>query len=88
MRRATSCANRTDEKRDIENDNSHIGMSEFGSRVTVNEVDTLRMERVRAQLTTNIRVFVSTYMYMLPLHFNTVQPITMKIGIYSRLPNY
>ena len=51
MRRAASRANRTDEKLDIENDNSRIGMSKLGSRVTENEVDTLGMERVRAQLT-------------------------------------
>ena len=64
MRRATSHANRPDEKRDIENDNSRIDMSELDSRVTEKEVDTLRMERFRAQLTTTIRLFVSTYICM------------------------
>ena len=57
-------------------------MSELGSSVTENEVDMLRMERVFAQLTTYIQVFVSTYIFMVPFHFNTVQPITMKIGMH------
>ena len=47
MSRAT---NYTDEQHVAENDNSRIGMSELCSRVTENEVDTLRMKRVRAQL--------------------------------------
>ena len=33
VRRAMSCANRTDEQNDTENDNSRIGMSELCSRV-------------------------------------------------------
>ena len=43
-----SRANRIDEQRDIEYDNSRIDMSELRSRVIENEVDTFRMERVRA----------------------------------------
>ena len=46
-----SRANLSDEQQDTENHNSHIGVSELGSRVTGNEVDTLRMERVRAHQT-------------------------------------
>ena len=49
MRRAKSPANHTDEKQDRENDNSRIGISELCSRVIENEMDALRIERVRAQ---------------------------------------
>ena len=37
MRRATSRANRTDEKRDIENYNSRIGMSELRYKMAENK---------------------------------------------------
>ena len=47
----TSRANLTDEYRDIVNASSRIGMPELRSRVIGNEVDTLRIERVRAHQT-------------------------------------
>ena len=51
VRRAISRANRTDVEQDTENDNSRIGMSELCSRVIENEVDMLKIERVRVHQT-------------------------------------
>ena len=46
-----SHANSTDEYQGTENEKSRIGMSELCSRVIENEVDTPRIERVRANQT-------------------------------------
>jgi len=51
VRRATSPANRTDNQRDTNQENSRIAMSELRSLVNGNEVDRLRMQRVRAKQT-------------------------------------
>jgi hypothetical protein len=48
VRRATSRANHADEQRAADNENSRIGLSELRLRVTDNEADRLRMQRVRA----------------------------------------
>lgn len=52
-RRATSRANRTDDQRATDNENSRIGMSELRSRATENErqANRFRMQRVRAHQT-------------------------------------
>lgn len=51
VRRATSRANRTDDQRETDQENSRIAMSELRSLVSDNEVDRLRMQRVRAHQT-------------------------------------
>ena len=43
--------NLTDEQQGTQNDNSRIDLSELCSRLIENEVDTLRIERVRAHQT-------------------------------------
>jgi hypothetical protein len=48
VRRATSRGNHADEQRAADNENSRIGMSELRLRVTDNEADRLRMQRIRA----------------------------------------
>lgn len=48
VRRATSRANRTDDQRETDNDNSRTGMADLRSRVNYSEADRQRMERVRA----------------------------------------
>lgn len=51
--RATSRENRTDDQREMDNENSRLGMSELRSRATENErqANSLRMQRVRAHHT-------------------------------------
>ena len=51
VRRAISRANRTDDQRERDNENSRIGMAELSSRVNNNEVDRLRMQQVREHQT-------------------------------------
>ncbi|KAG8246522.1 hypothetical protein J6590_094264 [Homalodisca vitripennis] len=48
VRRATSRANRTDDRQETDNDNSRIGMAHLRSTVNQNEVDRQRMQRVWA----------------------------------------
>lgn len=51
VRRATSRANRTDDQRQRDQENSRIAMSELRSLVSDNVGDRLRMQRVRAHQT-------------------------------------
>ncbi|GBP68487.1 hypothetical protein EVAR_52648_1 [Eumeta japonica] len=51
VRRATSRANRTDDQRETDQENSRIAMSELRYLFSDNEVDRLRMQRVRAHQT-------------------------------------
>ena len=51
VRRATSRANRTDDQRQTDQENSRIAMSELRSSVSDNVGDRLRMQRVRAHQT-------------------------------------
>lgn len=51
VRRATTRANRTDDQRETDQENSRIAMSELCYLVSDNEVDRPRMQRVRAHQT-------------------------------------
>ena len=51
VRGAISRANRTDDQSEADQENSRIAMSELRSLVSDNEVDRLRMQRVRAHQT-------------------------------------
>ncbi|XP_015175981.1 PREDICTED: uncharacterized protein LOC107066151 [Polistes dominula] len=51
VRRATSHANRTDDQKETDQENSRIALSKLRYLVSDNEVDRLRMQRVRAHQT-------------------------------------